>query len=695
MTESKSFVFRFEDVEVREREFSLTKAGEVLAIEPKAFRVLLFLLHNPQKLITKEELLEAVWADAAVTESSLTRSIAKLRKALEDDFQEPRYIATVATIGYRFVCPVEVLGDGKSGGEAAQVSTEIATGAMQTKPRGRRRRWLVGATVFAVGLGFAVWTLRRPLAPLRITAYTQLTHDGRPKTLGGTDGVRVYFTQGVPPESIAQVAVSGGEVAQIPVAVPIPSLVDVSPDGSNILLTSLREVQDPNPASLWNVHIPGGTIRGLGDAEAATFSPDGNSIAYSTKDGDIYIARSGGTEAHKLAHVGFPADFIAWSPDGRTLRFSGYELDRLWEISSSGSDLHQLLPGWHVSDNQCCGRWTPDGKFFIFQSGSPVQAKNELWALDERRGLFRQPAKEPVQLTSGAIDWEGPVPGKDGTIVFATRVTYHGELCRFDTRTQQLQPFLGGISAVYVSFSNDGKSVAYVSYPDATLWKADRDGSNPVELSSPPIGAFLPRWSPDGKRIVFANYLSTSFESYIVPSEGGTPQRLLPEDNEQQSDPDWSSDGSKIAFGGFAGDNAKTGIRILDLASGKVTTLPGSVGLFAARWSLDGRFIAAQGTPGVRIFDIKTQKWSALPVNGEANFQTWSKDSRFLYYSRAAAQNMALFRIRVKGGKEELVADLKDWRSVFGWMGLDPSDAPLVLRDYRFEDIYALTLEEK
>ena len=78
---SKPFVFRFEDVEVREREFTLIKAGKALTVEPKAFRVLLFLLHNPQKLITKEELLNSVWADAAVTEGSLTRCIWILRRA--------------------------------------------------------------------------------------------------------------------------------------------------------------------------------------------------------------------------------------------------------------------------------------------------------------------------------------------------------------------------------------------------------------------------------------------------------------------------------------------------------------------------------------------------------------------------------------------------------------------------------------
>jgi DNA-binding winged helix-turn-helix (wHTH) protein len=108
MMPSKSFVFRFDDVEVREREFTLIKAGKVSTVEPKAFRTLLFLLHNPQRLIAKEELLNTVWGDAAVTEGSLTRCIWLLRTALGDDIHQPRYIKTVATVGYRFVCKVEV-----------------------------------------------------------------------------------------------------------------------------------------------------------------------------------------------------------------------------------------------------------------------------------------------------------------------------------------------------------------------------------------------------------------------------------------------------------------------------------------------------------------------------------------------------------------------------------------------------------
>jgi DNA-binding winged helix-turn-helix (wHTH) protein len=126
MTDNKCFVFRFDDVEVRDREFILTKAGEVLPIEPKAFRVLQYLLRNPQKLVTKDELLEAVWSDVSVSENSVARAIAQLRRLLGDDPREPRYILTVPTLGYRFLYEVAAREDGFGSG--------FATGA--TLPEG-------------------------------------------------------------------------------------------------------------------------------------------------------------------------------------------------------------------------------------------------------------------------------------------------------------------------------------------------------------------------------------------------------------------------------------------------------------------------------------------------------------------------------------------------------------------------------
>ena len=101
--EQRGCIFRFADIQVDERNFSVTKAGEVLPLEPKVFKVLQFLLHHADRVVTKDELLEAVWNDCSVSESSLTRSVAVLRRLLGDDIHEPRYIATVPTVGYPVV----------------------------------------------------------------------------------------------------------------------------------------------------------------------------------------------------------------------------------------------------------------------------------------------------------------------------------------------------------------------------------------------------------------------------------------------------------------------------------------------------------------------------------------------------------------------------------------------------------------
>ena len=298
----------------------------------------------------------------------------------------------------------------------------------------------------------------------------------------------------------------------------------------------------------------GGLLRRLPDGTGATFSPNGQTVVSSTSDGGIWLVQSNGTGAHKVASVEGAVGF-AWLPDGGAIRF--YKEGRLWEMSSNGSNPHQLLTGRRPPGGQCCGRWTADGKFFLFRSGNLGTGDTTIWGIDERRRLFLRPRAEPFQLTEGPIWWGDPAPGKDAKKIFAEGKTPRGELFRYDAQTKHFLPFLGGISAGCVGFSKDGRFVAYVLYPVGTLWKAHRDGSNPVRLSDPPISAHNPRWSPDGKEIVFTDLSNVTddildnrlSEVYVVSAEGGSPQRLLPDDKGQEGDPTWSPDGRRIAYG--------------------------------------------------------------------------------------------------------------------------------------------------
>jgi len=626
----------------------LCRSGTPVKRREQSFLVLVYLLEHAGEIVTREELRQLLWpSDTFVDfDHSLSTAVMKLREALGDSTDTPLYIETIPKRGYRFIAPVSqaaVTRNGLANTNDNSVSPSAGSmsvaqgqdetggeskgGAQSVARRGRPwMRLLAGGAVLIVSLAAAIWYLHRPLPSPRVTGHTQLTHDGHQKFLAGTDGIRLYFNRisnANAPASIAQVAISGGEIAQVPVSVPGSlSLWNVSPDGSSFLIGSIPEGQS-NPTPLWNVRILGGSVRRLGDADGACFSPDGGSVAYFKEERDnsfgIYRVRSDGTGAYKLTSVTGNVTDIVWSPDGGVIRLTVD--DKIWEMSPDGSNLHQLIPGWRPSSSRCCGQWTPDGRFFLFLSGESVRDTvemvpkgGEIWALDERRGMFRRPPAEPIQLTSGPMSWGRPIPSKDGSKIFAEGTILRGEASRFDAKSKQLRPFLGGISAQGIVFSKDGKSIAYVTYPEGILWKADRDGSNPVQLTDLPIQALVPRWSPDGTQIAFSDITSANGRTiYIVSLEGGSPRKLLPEDNASEVLPSWSPDGHKIAFNWSYG-TADFAVRILDLDNGQVTTVPGSVGLEGPRWSPDGRYLVATANElHLMIFDFKTQQWSELP----------------------------------------------------------------------------------
>jgi len=443
--------------------------------------------------------------------------------------------------------------------------------------------------------------------------------------------------------------------------------------------------------------VIGGSYRRLGNAVGAAFSFDGKSVAFLTPEGDLFTLRSDGSELQKLANVGPKSFHPSWSPDDKIIRFD--KEHSLWEIDSSGLNLHPLLPGWHPEFSRWSGSWTPDGNYFLFVAGDSTKGGGQIWAIDERHGIFRPSARarEPIRLTSGPTRWLSPIAAKDRNALFALGTVENGELFRFDLKSKALQPFLEGISAEGVSFSKDGKSVAYVSFPEGVLLRANRDGSSPVALTGPPLHPENPRWSPDGTQIVFMDVSSQVEAIYLVSSEGGTPQRMLPDDKEQESDPNWSYDGSKIVFASGIPRDPKAVLRIFEPSSHNLSVVPGSEGLYSPRWSPDGRYIVAASREmrGLDVLDWENGQWKILPT-GPQSFPAWSKDSEHVYYLASAGPGRGVFRISVKRGSPERVIDLKDWRTAgwwSSWMALDPTDSPLLLHDIGKNNVYRLTLD--
>jgi serine/threonine protein kinase/Tol biopolymer transport system component len=568
----------------------------------------------------------------------------------------------------------------------------VATAAGAYALHRRRLRAFLGGLVLAAGI--LTYLLMRPLPVPKVSNYVQLTHDGRPKLLAGTDGSRLYLGNGNSTSNnfngITQMSTSGGEPVRVSAASNDFFLLNVSRDGAELLVKAMQGTGATG--ELWRLPVLGGSPRRLGAivGQDAAWSPDGRTLVYA-HGSELFLAKSDGTESRKLVSVTGQGFYPAWSPAGSKLRFTARDYktggNSLWEVSAQGTNLHPLFPGWHNPPDECCGKWTEDGKYFVFQS------QGQIWALSEKGAYLRQSAGKPIELTSSPLSLSAPLPSKDGKKLFAVGRTYRGELERWESKSGRFTPFLSGISAEDLAFSKDGQWVAYVSYPEGTLWRSKVDGSEKVQLSYPPLFAALPRWSPDGKQIAFYDYVAGKpVRIYLVSADLGNPQQLLPGDSEPQWDPNWSPEGDKIQFSGAPADT-DSAIRVLDLNTHQVSTLPGSRGLFGARWSPDGRYIVALSRDSLSLvlFDFQTQKWLQL-AKVRAAYLNWSRDGQYVYFLRWL-DNPAVLRVRIADRKVEQVSDLANLPTTGNlgpWVGLDWDGSPLLLKDTGAQDIYAL-----
>lgn len=696
----------------------LLKHGIRIKLQDKPFDVLLLLVERAGDFVSREELCRRLWPELPVAEAgrNLNKAVNKLRAALNDSSDSPRFIETLPRLGYRFAAPAEVIvpdgagtaaasAGGQEGGTAEASTAPAAPPPSVPRGDGLRLRLAVAPAVLALALFGAFSLARAPESP-RITDIRQITNDGHQKVGGlATDGRYVYFSEFRDGRVIpVQVPVSGGEVRLI--QAPFDGLtavfvLDVTADGEQLLAKTGRGARPEEAAgALWTLSPLTGTARRLGDLEAhdARWSPDGVQLAF-IRGRDLFVARSDGSSARRLATVAEHSGDLVWSPDGRRIRFRGgfpgRSDTRLWEVGIEGGKPEPVLPHWDYE--QQFGEWTPDGRFFVLYSPTDFR----LWLAPEgwRRSLLGRNGLHP--LTVGPLRFRHARFASKASSLFVLGEIPRGELLRWDALRGQFVPYRIGLAADQLDFSRDGRWVTYVSFPAGILWRSAADGTGRVQLTSDPMQVYLPRFSPDGREIAFMGRLPHArWKIYLVPATGGTPRQVLPGEG-PEADPNWSPNGDRLVFAPFPWQvpPEETGIRILELGTGKLTFLAGSQWLYSPRWSPDGRYLFALHRDGtVRLYDFIRGAWvwsEPPPIQG--GFPAWSRDSRFVYLFHAFTEDRGIYRVAIPSGGVEKVASLLgiDVAGLLGPYGLSlaPDDSPIILRDLSIQEIFTVHLD--
>lgn len=722
--------YRFGLFEADSGSGELRRSGVRLRLQAQPFRVLLCLLERPGELVTREEIQQRLWGTDTIVDfdHSLGTAINKLRDTLGDSAENPRFIETLARRGYRFIAPVTVVngtetevrepGAAPAADPPAVADAAIAHEKTRTAPRQRRgARWRVftwtGIGAAAVG-GFVLGLWQRPgyTAPLQIA---QITFSGRvspgdplfesfPGT--ATDGSRIYFQQIENGRAVlAQALIADGETStlSLPDELAAPSLGDLSPDGSRLLLRN--HLATAPEQALWVVSTIGGTAQKIPGilAHDATWMPDGQHILYANGD-TLSMAKDDGSDIHRFATLPGRAFWLRWSPDGSRLRLtllnSETHTSALWELNRDGSGAHNLLADWtSAPPAECCGSWTPDGRYYVFQSARG--GDSNIWAIPEHGGLLGG-AEGPIPITNGPLDYEAPITGREGDRTFFIGLSSQSELLRYDPKARLFVPYGAPLStARRVEFSQDGQWVAWIRQDDGSLWRSRTDGSGRMQLTSRPMQVFMMHWSPNARQLVLmARQPGMPWKIYTMDADGGHLQEVLDEQR-SEADPGWSPDGKTLVFGRLpdlmAEASQPKAIYTVNLATHKVSELSGSNGLFSPRWSANGKYIAALSIDQKKLmlYDTTAQRWRVLAEQNIAD-PVWSHDATAIYFHDFAQADQPIYRAIVATGQVERVADLHDLRSAsvldYRFAGLAPGDVPLVSARTSTANLYTAEL---
>jgi len=612
-------------------------------------------------------------------EQSLNKAVNKLREALGDSAAKPIYIETLARRGYRFVAPVEV-----------DRPKEDTLTAMKPERPHARQWWGAGllALVTAGVLVTRLWPVPAPKARV-----TQLT-DG--SGVLAVHGGRILYAW--PFQSIST---EGGESRpeKMPFLNPayVAWLCPVDPRPGVILIRA--RPLSVTWGELWLAGFDGSKPRRIAETVADSYysvSPDLKTLLRSSKEGLFARPVDGGPE-RLVARIDWnrPSDTF-WYPSGERIGFVVAKdgPSKLWEVKTDGTGLRPLLPQFQAE--QRAGNWSPDGKRLYFVSA------RDLYVRGSRRwfGWMRRP--QPQRLTSGSLYYDPVEDPTDPHVIYTVGYAEHGESMKLNKQNGLFEPYLDGLSADCLDYSPDGQWIAYISFPGRELWKCRRDGSDKVLLEDGLL-TYMPRWSPDGKRLAFAAIRKGVYRDrhriFTIPAAGGRAEPVKGV-NGPGFDPNWSPDGKKLVFAPLSLDavpKQDRHVSLVDLETGQVQMVPGSEEMFSPRWSPDGKRLVAISLPKFQpaIYDFETRRWENVDVDTKIfGFPTWSKNSKYVYGMRYGPTRLA--RIEVATRKLEEIRSIKEFDlagTIAPGVSWTPDGEPVVLASQSTVKIYRLDVQ--
>ena len=572
-----------------------------------------------------------------------------------------------------------------------------STGKIQTPSR--RFDWLHSRAIQAMAvvvvavLAFLVVTLNTPPPVSGFLNSHQVTFS--PELKEGplvTDGNRLYFqSQGHPVE----MSVNGGPAAPLRVSIPGMRMLDISSDASEMLALKPDINDETGRGSIWSVPVLGGYPRKLGSqiARDARWSPDGRMIVYADRN-SLYVSDREGANLRKIWDAPARIAMPCFSPDSRRIRATvqGKENSspKIWELNADGGSPRQLPMNWPDDADQLSGQWTRDGKHFIFLSDREGLSNLYETVAAPWFEFWKKPIA--VRLTAGQLDVLAATPSRDSDGLFIIGRIAQGVMHVYDSKLKRFVPFLDGLPAANFTISPDRKWMVYADYPQRHLWRSRLDGSEKLELTD--FYSWMPQWSPDGKAIAFSN----AQEIYMVSVDGGSPEKLTSEGNNEVA-PNWWPDGKSIAFNDFPRPGDIKGIKVLDLATRKISIMAGSEGFYVPSWSPDGKYMVAmaQNPSRMVLYSAQTGTWRDLKkFEAPWGYWVWSSDSKSIYFAMtgaAPASDPGIYRLTIADGKWIEVAKFDGLTvsrdEMEGFLSLTADGRPAMMSDTSVVQIYS------